>query len=162
MFPKYAVRDARVEETFELVEIARKVLQETEVYRDMEFDTMKTANYIYGAIEKQPGWFMRIVVDEKTDKPVGGIICWCEEWICGPSKIAYDITIMLDEEHRGRCIRQLIQIIEEYKVWAIAKGAKCIKFGVSSGMNMDKASSFIEGLGFRRIGAMHGFVIGDT
>lgn len=161
MFPKYIVRDAVVDETFALVEIARKVLQETEVYRGMEFDTMKTANYIYGAIMKQPGWFMRIIAEEKSNVPVGGIICWVEEWICGPSKIAYDITIMLDEEHRGRCIRQITQIIEEYKTWAISKGAKCIKFGVSSGMNMDKASAFIEGLGFKRIGAMHGFILGE-
>lgn len=154
----YKVRDAVDKEVFRLVEISEKVLQES-TYAHMTFDKEKSANYLYGAIVKQPGWFLRVIADD-SDKLVGGILCVCETSLFGPDKLAYDITIMVDEEYRGKCLPQLIQIISEYKDWAIAEGAKLIKLGVSSGINIDKASAFFERLGFERIGSMHGFKVG--
>lgn len=157
---KYSVRDAVDTEVFDLADICEKVLLESPTYRHMAFDRMKCANQIYSCIMKHEGWFLKIIVDE-TNRPVGGIGCWCGVSDFGPDKIAHDITIMLDEEHRGRCLKQIIEIVEEYKKWATAQGAKLIKMGVSSGMNMDKASTFFETLGFARIGAMHGLIIGE-
>lgn len=155
---KYSVRDAVDTETFDIADICERVLQEAPTYHRMRFDRMKVANYVYGAIMKQPGWFLRVIVDDR-DKIVGGICCQCCESMNGPDKVAFDVTIMLDEEHRGKCLREVIQIVEDYKQWAIAEGAVVIKMGVSSGINMDKASVFFETLGFKRIGAMHGYLV---
>ncbi len=154
----YSVRDALDTEVFLLAELSEMVMLES-TYSHMNFDKEKVANYLYGAIMKQPGWFMRIIVDD-SNTPVGGMVCVCETSMWGSDKSAYDLTIMISEEHRGRCLRQLIQIIDEYKVWATEQGAKIIKLGVSSGINIDKASAFFEVLGFERIGAMHGLRVG--
>lgn len=156
----YHVREARGEEVFKLVEISRKVLLESPTYKHLAFDPAKSANYLMGAILKQPGWFLRIIARNDSSEPVGGMCCTCHESIFGPDKIAYDITVMVEAEHRGRCVRQLMQIVREYKDWAVKDGAKLIKVGVSSSMNMDKASAFFEHLGFARIGAMHGLIVG--
>lgn len=155
---KYSVRDAVDMETYDVVDVCERVLQEAPTYSRMRFDRDKVANYVYGAIVKQPTWFLRVIVDE-DNKIVGGICCQCVESMNGPDKVAFDVTIMLDEEHRGKCLKQIIQIVEEYKEWAIAEGAVVIKMGVSSGINMDKASVFFETLGFKRIGAMHGYIV---
>lgn len=157
----YHVRDARGEELDKLARISERVLKEAPTYTGMRFDLDKTANMIAGAILKQKGWFLRVIARDGDNEPVGGLICVCVDSTFGPDKIAYDITIMLDQEHRGKCLKQLIQIIEEYKAWAIAEGAKVVKMGVSSGLSVDGASMFFERLGFARIGAMHGFVVGE-
>ena len=156
----YSVRDAVDKEVFRLVEISERVLKESPTYTHMKFDSEKAANYIYGAIMKHDGWFLRVIVDE-NNVIAGGLICVCEPMAFSPDKVAYDITIMVEEEHRGRCLPQLVQVIEEYKVWAVAQGAKLIKMGVSSGISIDSAAKFFERLGFERIGSMHGFKVGE-
>lgn len=155
---KYSVRDAVDTETFDITDICERVLHEAPTYSRMRFDRAKVANYIYGAIMKQSGWFLRVIADE-NNRVIGGICCQCIESMNGPDKVAFDVTIMLDEEHRGRCLKEIIQLINDYKEWALAEGAVVIKMGVSSGINMDKASVFFETLGFKRIGAMHGYIV---
>lgn len=155
---KYTVRDAENWEVFRLVEITEKVLSES-VYSHISYNKEKSANYIMDGILKRPGTFLRVIADE-DDVIAGGIFCVCEPMLHSDDKVAYDVTIMIDEDHRGRCIKQLVQIIEEYKAWAIAEGAKIIKMGVSSGINIDKASKFFEIMGFQRVGAMHSFRVG--
>jgi len=141
-----------------MVVIVRAVLEESPTYKHMQFDEKKTMNFLYDAMHGRPGFFIRVIVDE-NDVIVGGIICLCEELITSTDKVAYDLTIMMDKEHRGHCITHLVEIIRLYKVWAVAQGAKVVKMGVSSGLNIDKASHFLEKLGFARIGAMHGFIV---
>lgn len=155
----YYVRDARHDEITRLVTLSEKVMQES-TYAHMHFDHDKVGNYIVGAILKQPGWFLRVIAEHESDDAVGGLICLTEISIFGRDKMAYDVTIMIDEEHRGKCLKQLIQMVHEYRDWAIKEGAKVIKFGVSSGINIDKASVFFERMGFARIGAMHGVRVG--
>lgn len=156
---KYTVRDAIDTEVYRLTEISERILAEAPTYANMTFDKDKTANYLYGAIVKQPGWFLRVIADEGNNV-VGGLLCYCETSLFGPDKLAYDITIMVGEECRGRCLPQLLQIIGEYKQWATEQGAKVVKFGVSSGINIDKADAFFQLQGFERIGAMYGFKTG--
>lgn len=157
---KYSVRDAVDTEVFALTDICEAVLKESPTYTHMIFDKMKVANQIYGCIMKQDGWFIKIIVDE-DDKPVGGLGAWCGISDFGPDKMAHDITIMLSEEVRGRCLKQVIELVDAYKEWALSCGAKVIKMGVSSSINIDKASVFFETLGFKRIGAMHAIVLGE-
>lgn len=154
----YSIRDAKNHEVFRLVEIVESVLQES-VYKHLTFDKEKAAHLVMDGILKRDGTFLRVIVDA-NDKIVGGMMCVCEASCFGPDKMAYDITIMMDEESRGRCVRQLVKLVDEYKEWAIKQGAKIIKMGVSSGINIDKASAFFERLGFERVGAMHSMRVG--
>ncbi len=129
------------------------------VYSHLKFDHEKCANWLCGAILEQEGWFLRVIADDDNN-PVGGIVCRNEVALFSDDKVAYDVTIMIAAEHRGKCLRALLQIIRDYRDWAVADGAKLIKLGVSSGINIDKASVFMERMGFPRIGAMHGMRIG--
>lgn len=161
MFDRYIVRDAIDREVFTLVELSERVMLES-TYKHMNFSKEKVANYLYGAIIKRPGWFLRVIAKEDSNEIAGGLLCTCETTLFGSDKIAHDVTIMVTEENRGRCLKQLIQIIYEYKEWALDNGAKMIKLGVSSGMNIDKASTFYEKLGFQRVGAMHAFIVNES
>lgn len=154
----YYVRDAEEMEVFGLVEASHEVLRES-VYGHMDLNKEKTANFLMDGILKRPNTFFRCISD-KNGELVGGMMCVCDTSLFGADKIAYDVTIMVKKEHRGKCLPQLIQIIREYKDWATAEGAKMIKIGVSSGINIDKASSFFERLGFDRVGSMHSARVG--
>lgn len=156
----YKVRDATYRDLDKLVGISERVLKEAPTYTFTTFDRRKCANYICGAILKQPGWFLRVIADE-NDEPVGGLICYCEPFIYSPDKVSYDITIMIEVDHRGKCIAQLLQLFDEYKTWAIAQGAKVIKVGISSGLNIQKGERFLERIGFKQIGSMHAIVVGE-
>lgn len=156
----YTVRDAKDIEVFKLVEISEAVLKESPTYTHLAFDKEKSANYIYSAIMKYDGWFLRVIADENNEI-VGGLLGCMETTVFGPDKIAYDVTVMMEIEHRGRCVRQLVQVVQEFKQWGIDNGAKLIKLGVSSGINIEKASMFFEHMGFERIGAMHGYKVGE-
>lgn len=153
----YRVRDAIDHEVYKMVEISEIILAESPTYTLMTFDKEKSANYLYGAIVKQPGWFLRVIADE-SNEIVGGMLCYCETSLFGPDKLAYDVTIMIQKEYRGRCLPQIIQIVDEYKKWALNEGAKVIKIGVSSGLNIDKADKFFQMLGFDKIGGMYGYI----
>ena len=156
----YTVRDAKDIEVFKLVEISEAVLKESPTYTHLAFDKEKSANYIYSAIMKHDGWFLRVIADENNEI-VGGLLGCMETTVFGPDKIAYDVTVMMEIEHRGRCVRQLVQVVQEFKQWGIDNGAKLIKLGVSSGINIEKASMFFEHMGFERIGALHGYKVGE-
>lgn len=156
---KYAVRDAHGYEVDKLAAIAGRVMDEMPTYTRLAFDHEKTANYIAGAILKQKGWFLRVIVDE-TNEPVGGLIGVCEETLFGPDKVAYDVTMMIDKEHRGKCVRAFIQCCEDFRDWGVNEGAKIVKLGVSSGIKIDSVSNVLERLGYIRIGAMHAHIVG--
>jgi hypothetical protein len=68
---------------------------------------------------------------------------------------------MVPEEHRGRCLKQLITIIYAYKEWALKDGAKIVKLGVSSMINIEKAELFFDKLGFKKIGSQHAIILGE-
>lgn len=159
MSNSYTTRDARGDEVDKLAAIAERVLAEAPTYTRLTFDHEKTANYIAGAILKQDGWFLRVIADA-NDEPVGGLIGICEESLFGPDKIAYDITMMIDKEHRGRCIRQFIECCDCFLEWSIAQNCKIVKLGVSSGIKIDSMERMLERLGFARIGSMHAFIVG--
>lgn len=157
---RYIVRDARGDDVDKLTAIVGRVLAEAPTYTRLAFDHEKTANVLAGAILKQKGWFIRVITLADTDEPVGGLGGICEDSLFGPDRIAIDITMMIDKEHRGRCIREFIQCCEDFRDWAIAEGASVVKIGVSSGIKIDSVSNVLERLGFARIGGMHAHIVG--
>ena len=155
----YQVRDAEMRDVYVLADIIKRVLDESITYSHLTFDRDKTANFLVDGIKKRKGTFLRIIVDE-TDTPVGGLMGWVQEPVTSRDIVADDITMMVDVEHRGKCIKQFLQVIMEYKDWAVSENAKLIKIGISSGMKVDSASRFLEKLGFERVGAVHAFRVG--
>lgn len=156
----YSVRDSRGGDVDKLAAIIGRVLAEAPTYAQLTFDHDKTARCIVNGIMRREGWFLRVIADE-NDEPVGGLcgVNFVTEF--GPDKVAYDITMMIDKPHRGRCVRQFIQCCEEFRDWAIKDGAKIVKLGISSGMQIDKLSSVLERLEFVRIGATHAYIVGE-
>lgn len=149
----YIVRDAREEEVDEITTIIGEILGET-IYSALTFDHDMCANMVMGAILKQSGWFLRLVADEQSDKAVGGLLGWCGQFITSKDKIAHDVAMMIQLQHRGRCIRQFLQVVDEYKTWAHNDGAKIVKIGVSSGLKIDAFVELFERVGWKRTGAI--------
>jgi len=156
----YKLRDARKNyaEIECLAGIAERVLKEAPTYTHVSFNKKRTMSFIVDAMTRKD-MFLKVIAREEDDVAVGGIICFVEQIVTSDDLQAYDLTIMLDEEHRGRCLPQIIELVSDYKVWARKQGAKIIKLGVSSGINIDRAATFFERLGFSRIGSMHAYVM---
>lgn len=149
----YVVRDAHVEEVDEIAAIVGEVWNET-IYAPLSFDHNMCANMMMGAILKQSGWFLRIIADRQSGKAVGGLLAWCGLLHCSHDKVAHDVAMMIQLQHRGRCVRQFLQLVEEYKMWALADGAKIVKIGVSSGLKIDAFVELFERVGWKRTGAI--------
>lgn len=149
----YVVRDAHFEEVDDCAKIVGEVWSET-IYATCAFDLDKCANMMMGGILKQDGWFLRVIADEVSGKPVGGLLGFCGLLHCSSDKVAYDVAMMVQMQHRGRCIRQFLQIVDEYKTWARADGAKIVKIGVSSGIKVDAFVDLFERAGWKRTGAI--------
>jgi hypothetical protein len=157
----YLVRDALEIEVYQLVDLSQAVLKESPTYTHMAFDKEKSAFFFAKGINKEKQWFLRVIVEKVEGTVVGFILCVCEPSIFGPDKIAYDVTIMVDEAHRGKCTKQVVQLIYDYKEWALKEGAKVVKMGVSSLINIEKAELFFDKLGFTKIGSQHAIIVGE-
>lgn len=156
----YIVRDAKkhYQELVQIADVVERVLKEAPTYTNMSFNRKRTMSFTVDAMTR-PELFIKVIAREEDDVVVGGIICRIEQLVTSDDKQAYDVTIMLDAEHRGRCLKQVVELINAYKTWALKQGAKIIKLGVSSGINIDGAATFFERQGFAQIGSMHAYVM---
>lgn len=155
----YIVRYARPVEVDEIAAIVGRVWDES-IYAPLTFDHEKTANLLVEGILCRPGWFLKVIAEKETNKVVGGLLGRIETILTSPDKVAYDVSMMIDKDHRGKCIKQFISLLDEFALWGAANDAKIIKVGVSSGIKVDSASTFLERLGFKRAGSMHSMVVG--
>lgn len=148
----YIVRKPLDIDIEKLTDLGERVHGET-IYSHLAYDRDKVANLIAGAILEQPNWWMRVIALDRAI--VGGMICVAEQALCSSDVITRDVTIMVDKQHRARCLKQLVEMVELYKAWSVEQGAKIIFLGASSGVNVDGASKLFTALGFDYTGVLH-------
>lgn len=156
----YTVRDAHGYEVDKLASLVHRVWDES-IYAPLTFDHGKTANLLVEGILHRPGWYLKVIEHCDSGEPVGGLLGRLEVIATSPDSVAYDISMMIDKDHRGKCIKQFIELMHDFAEWGKNNGAKIIKVGVSSGIKVDSASAFLERLGFKRAGSMHSMIVGE-
>lgn len=151
---RYSVRAARMDELLHLVQLGHRMQQESPTFRNMDYDYMKVAEMGAAAIHDSDRLFLRVIVNS-DDVAVGMLLCELQDSYFGKDKVAMDRLLVLEPLHRGHCMRQIQQVIGEYKDWARSNGAKLVMLATTTGIESDKTKMLFEYLDFAQIGTVH-------
>lgn len=154
----YHVRNARMDEVPLLVTMGYKLHRESSTFRHMDYDVKKVAELGARAVLDESELFLRVIANKSDDVAVGMFLACMSTSYFGKDRVANDMLIMVEKEHRGHCYYQLQEIAGEYKLWARERGAKVIWLATSTGIETDKTSMLFASLGFPPVGKLHGLI----
>lgn len=154
----YYVRSARMEELEHLVQMGARMHAESSTFRHMDYSFAKVAELGAQAILDESNLFLRVISRKEDDVAVGMFLANMQTSYFGKDRIANDLLVMVEKEHRGHCYYQMQEIAGEYKLWARERGAKIIWLATSTGIETDKTSMLFASLGFPPVGRLHGLI----
>lgn len=149
----YEVREALEIELPALVELGEKWHQES-AFRHMDYNVNIIRGLLHAALSSSD-LFLHVIVEKSSGKIVGGMLAALQRTFFGNDRVANDMMLGIDKEHRGKCINALVVIVNKYREWAVDNGALRIYLGTSTGVDPEKTEKTFEMLGFRRIGTLH-------
>tara|TARA_R100001129_G_scaffold152652_1_gene115142 strand:- start:1036 stop:1494 length:459 start_codon:yes stop_codon:yes gene_type:complete len=145
------VRPAEDKDAEKIVELGH-VMHKESVFADYDFDKDHLINYTFHAIRspKEFGMF----VNEDNDGEINGAVCGYigSHYFAPKVKVAYDFIVYVHPSKRGGIAA--VRLLKKYEEWAKRAGASEIVFGVSAGINNDKAEKFYRGLGYDQSAAV--------
>lgn len=144
------IRAARSEDIPAFVELARAMHADSS-YRDFAFSEQHLTGYLAMALDTPSRYC--ILVAEQGDRLVGFFAGYLESFVFGPETVAYDTAFFVAPEHRGTTTAK--RLIEAFRTWAIAHGAREIGLGISTGIDIERVGGFYERLGWSRSGVIY-------
>lgn len=151
---EYTVRHARQDEVRYLVNMAARMHEES-LFKGMDFDHEQMTHVLEAAVDRGPVLFLQIIEHVPTEVPVGALLACVQRSFFGKDMIATDLGLIVEREYRGRCGKQVKQLLENYRAWAKSCNAKRIYAGTTTGIEAEKTETVLELCGFHRIGTIH-------
>jgi hypothetical protein len=151
---KYVVRAPDRTEIRYLVGIGRR-LHDNSKFREMHYDEDRVMILGYTAMDNPNHMFLQVIEDTETEVPVGMLLAGLQQSYFGKDYVANDLLLVIEEEHRGRCMDALRRITALYREWALSRGAKRIYLSSSTGIDPEKTRAAFEACGFHQIGTLH-------
>ena len=141
-----------------LLELADMMQQETPEYRDDPIDHTKLLA-LGEAIVKQvevppPSFAYRVCgfVAENSTGIVGFFMGYMTNAYFGPKILSSDLGLYVTPEHRGGSAA--VKLVRAYEEWAIARGAKAMMLGITTGLEEEKTFGLYQRLGFKKVGIL--------
>ena len=139
------VRPAETKDAEKIVDLGQ-VMHEESVFSDHQLDRDHLISYAFNAIRdpKNFGFF----VNEDDDGEINGAVLGYigSHYFAPKVKVAYDFINYVHPSKRGGIAA--VRLLKKYEEWAKKAGASEIVFGVSAGINNDRAEKFYRGLGY--------------
>jgi hypothetical protein len=151
---RYTVRFPRREEMRYLVSIGRR-LHDNSKFRFMEYDEDRVMILGYTALDNPGHMFLMIIEDTEAEVPVGMLLAGLQQSYFGKDYVANDLLLLVEEEHRGRCMSALRRITALYREWAVERGARRVYLSTSTGVDPERTRVALEACGFHQIGTIH-------
>lgn len=117
----------------------------TSSFADMDYSAETVERFVHGLIESD----QFAVVAEQDGKVFGLMLGAVTESWFGGSKVANDFALYVTPEHRGSSAA--VRMVQQFVGWALSRGAKQIRPGVSTGSAT--AVRMYERMGFECVGA---------
>jgi GNAT superfamily N-acetyltransferase len=149
----YRVRVPEHGEIKYLVSMARR-LHDNSAFRNMDFDEDQVERLGHMSLENKT-MFLRIIEHAPTNVPVGLLLAVLQPSFFGRDLVANDMTLLVEEEHRGKCFDAIKYLTAMYRDWAQTLGAKRVYLGTSTGIDPERARKTFEACGFHQIGTLH-------
>lgn len=144
------IRSANIEDVDWLVELGAQMHAES-AYGFLPYDQEKVRRMITSYID-DPSTYC--VLAAEHEQSIVGMLCgylidyfFCEEIV------ASDVAIYVDSGFRGSSAAP--RLIRAFREWAVARGAREVCLGVSTGFEVERTGAFYERLGFTRVGGIY-------
>lgn len=139
------IRPAQISDVSTIVEIGA-VLHCTSAYRDIPYNRAKVAILMESLINGGGVVF----VAERAGQILGGIAGGVTEHWFSDELVGFEYSFFILPEARHGVIA--IKLILAMKAWCKAKGAKTLRLGITTGINVEGTARFYRHMGFTDAG----------
>ncbi len=144
------IRTATLDDVPALVELGRRMHEESRTFRAMRFDAAKLAATV-SSVVASPHGFARVVVDA-DDHVIGGMLAILAPHWFSPDLVSCDLALFMAPEHRGGMAA--VRLLNIYRQWGIENGAALTKLEVLADIENEKIEQLCSRLGWRRGGVV--------
>lgn len=92
-------------------------------------------------------------VAERDGALVGLLLGMAHKWWFGPETVATDVLFYVRPEARSGVLVK--RMLEDFRGWALDRGAVRVAVGISSGVGIDRKDRLLGHLGFEAIGGLY-------
>lgn len=132
-----------------VVDLARKMHEESPHYRDYPFRAEKLVGWCKLCLES-PDWICWVAIE--GDEYVGMLAVGAVEMIFSEQKTVDDLAFYVVPEKRGTSIAP--RLLSVMRQWAELHGAAEIRMGVTTEIDNDRVSKYLERKGFTQTGTL--------
>lgn len=145
------VRHANKRDLPEMIRIIKE-LHQASSYRDIHLSEIKSANFLSRCIGEEDRLTLAAISEADL---IGILIAEIDWYFFSEQKLAVDVLFYVRPSFRGS--RAAVQLVREYKNWAIEKGAREICLSTTTGVEPDRTAKFFSRNGFNIVGTIHKF-----
>jgi GNAT superfamily N-acetyltransferase len=149
MGSKLVIRNLSRRDISAALELCKAMHQET-VYAFLPFDEIKVQNTIQRYLSDPAKYFAGVALYDEH-KVVGVLAGYLTTYPFCDEKLASDQMFFVVPDSRGG--RAAVGLQKAFKAWAKQVGAREIRIGVSSGVSIERANSFLRRLGMTDVGS---------
>jgi len=141
------VRAANKDDVEAVVDLG-KVMHGESVFAKHDFDRDHLLSYTAHAIANPDSF--GLFVNEDSSGEINGVVggYLAPHYFAPNAKIAYDFLTYIHPSSRGGIAA--VRLMKRYEKWAKKAGACEVSFGVSAGINNERAEKFYCGLGYKQ------------
>lgn len=146
----YKVKQAKILDISELLEIAVQFWQESDTYsqRPINLDKVKTQ---LQTLILYPSQGCVLIVKDEDNNILGGFMGGIQEEWQSDSLMAFDYCLFVKPEKRGS--KAAYMLIKAFIEWAKEQGADWIQCGTATRINTERTVSFYKKMGFDHTGS---------
>lgn len=142
------IRVATEEDICRIVELGEILHQESDEYRDIQYDRGKVTETMLGLINSGGVVFLY----ESGGVILGGIAGGMSEFWFSRERIAGDFSLFVHPDHRNGMIA--VKLSLAFHNWARLMGARRVQMGITTGINTEGTGRLYQSLGMRMSGLL--------
>ena len=143
-----------------LLALSKALRDESETFRAISIDPAKLTGVLRRAIDPADDRAC-VFVCETSGKLRGAVLAVTSEYFFSRERFAADLFLYVEPASRRGLMGGVIarRLWESYRDWAIARGVRDVRNGVSTGIAIDAAHRFFTSLGMRHLGGLYTLAI---
>lgn len=142
-----------VAEDYEQLNEMGRWFQENSAYKDCGWSERKCASMILSSMSDSSTQFMRVA--EEDGQIIGMFIGIVTEYFFSEERIAMEQVVFFSPDKRKNIGKYLIKMFRQFEEWAIAKGAREVCVGITSGIAGDGYEKLIKRVGYISAGSIY-------
>lgn len=150
------IRPPKFSELVELVEIARALVEESPVYKNIPFEPEVIFWHMRNSLEKfhdDEGLFI-MVAEDSDGKIAGAMMGGLAPYLFSSAvKYACEFSLYVKKEKRGTSAAY--DLVQRFERWAEDNGAVELSMGVSTAITPERAHGFYTKMGYNHVGGVY-------